>query len=216
MTQINLPNRNITGDNLWSQVEDNDQAIVNTVNGAIDNGNIAAAADINASKLLDGSITAAKLGTDSVTNAKIDTSAVNTAEIANSAVTTAKIANDAVTIDKLDNPVTSGVTFVNGALDGDISLVATKYTDGLVSLSGWFGRSSPTSGTQYATLPSGYRPAQTFTAVCWVKSFAPANLGAGMVEIDGLGAIRVFWTTTVSGIGTPYSFHLDGLSFRAA
>jgi hypothetical protein len=76
VTQINLPNRNITGDNLWSQVEDNDNAIANVVNGSLDNGNIAAGADINASKILDGSITAAKLGGDSVTSAKIANLAV--------------------------------------------------------------------------------------------------------------------------------------------
>lgn len=41
MTQINLPNTNITGANLWSQVEDNDQAIVDVVNGDIGSDNLA-------------------------------------------------------------------------------------------------------------------------------------------------------------------------------
>ena len=91
MTQINLPNRNITGDNLWSQVEDNDDAIVDVVNGAIDNGNIATGADINASKLLDGSITAAKLGTDSVTTAKIGNLQVTGDKIANSTIPASKL-----------------------------------------------------------------------------------------------------------------------------
>ena len=40
MTQIILPNSNITGANLWSQVEGNDQAITNVVNGDIGRDNI--------------------------------------------------------------------------------------------------------------------------------------------------------------------------------
>jgi len=40
MTQIILPNTNITGANLWSQVEDNDQAIADVVNGDIGADNI--------------------------------------------------------------------------------------------------------------------------------------------------------------------------------
>ena len=40
MTQIILPNQNITGANLWSQVEDNDQAIADVVNGDIGSDNI--------------------------------------------------------------------------------------------------------------------------------------------------------------------------------
>ena len=51
MTQITLPNQSVTGANLWSQVEGNDQAIVNVVNGSIKNDNIASDAAISASKL---------------------------------------------------------------------------------------------------------------------------------------------------------------------
>lgn len=51
MTQITLPNQSITGANLWSQVEGNDQAIATVVNGNLDNDNIASNAGINASKL---------------------------------------------------------------------------------------------------------------------------------------------------------------------
>lgn len=40
MTQITLPNQSVTGTNLWSQVEDNDQAIVDVVNGDIGTDNI--------------------------------------------------------------------------------------------------------------------------------------------------------------------------------
>lgn len=40
MTQIILPNQSVTGTNLWSQVEDNDQAIVDVVNGDLGTDNI--------------------------------------------------------------------------------------------------------------------------------------------------------------------------------
>ena len=42
MTQIILPNQNITGANLWSQVEDNDKAIRDVVNGDLGADNIQA------------------------------------------------------------------------------------------------------------------------------------------------------------------------------
>ena len=61
MTQITLPNTNITGANLWSQVEGNDAAIRNVVNGQLDNSNIASAAGITGDKLADNSITQAKM-----------------------------------------------------------------------------------------------------------------------------------------------------------
>ena len=51
MTQITLPNQSVTGANLWSQVEGNDQAIATVVNGNLDNGNVAANAGISASKI---------------------------------------------------------------------------------------------------------------------------------------------------------------------
>lgn len=61
MTDVVLPNQSVTGTNLWSQVEDNDQAIVDVVNGDLTNGNIAAGANISGSKLADGTVTEAKL-----------------------------------------------------------------------------------------------------------------------------------------------------------
>jgi hypothetical protein len=125
VTQVNLPNRNITGDNLWSQVEDNDDAIADVVNGGLDNGNIAAAADINASKLLDGSVSAAKLGTDSVTNVKINASAVDTAEIADDAVTSPKL-NLTITSDSA-NSETSATSSAANVADLSVSLSAGTY-----------------------------------------------------------------------------------------
>ena len=87
MTQINLPNLSVTGANLWSQVEDNDKAIRDVVNGNID-----------ATNLADDAVTAAKLRDDASTDAN---RAVTTNHIRDEAVTTAKIADDAVTSAKV-------------------------------------------------------------------------------------------------------------------
>jgi hypothetical protein len=60
VTQINLPNKSVTGTNFWSQVEDNDQAIADVVNGDLDAGN-----------LTDGAVTTAKIGDSQVTTVKV-------------------------------------------------------------------------------------------------------------------------------------------------
>lgn len=78
MTDIILPNRNITGDNLWSQVEANDDAVLDVVNGDITNGNIAVGADIAGSKLLSSSVKAGKL--DIRTGAQVGNSVSGTAD----------------------------------------------------------------------------------------------------------------------------------------
>jgi hypothetical protein len=88
MTQIILPNQNITGPNLWSQVEDNDVAIRDVVNG-----------DLDATNLADDAVTAAKLRDDASTDS-------------NRAVTTNHIRNGAVTSPKLNLSVTAAT---NGA-----------------------------------------------------------------------------------------------------
>lgn len=51
MTKVTLPRTNQTGANEWSDVESNDNAIIEVVNGNIDNENIKASAGIVASKL---------------------------------------------------------------------------------------------------------------------------------------------------------------------
>ncbi len=212
MTQVNLPNRNITGDNLWSQVEDNDDAIADVVNGGLDNGNIAAAADINASKLLDGSITAAKLGTDSVTNVKINASAVDTAEIADSAVTTAKIEDGAVTNAKLTLTASTGTATNDSGVTGTIT--ARKYADGLVLLEGSVSKStgSWSSTTTVTTLPSGFRPSTA------VQSIRPCSTDSGTgfiyVSIATTGIVTII-------VGSPFTTavtlaNLGGITFQVA
>lgn len=87
MTQINLPNLSVTGANLWSQVEDNDKAIRDVVNGNIDDGNIATGADIDGAKLLAASVDTTQLASGAVTNAKLDlsvTTATNNSNVASS------------------------------------------------------------------------------------------------------------------------------------
>ena len=91
MSQINLPNVNVTGDNLWSQVEANDNAIKTVVNGDLDNGNIAANADINGAKLLDGSVGTAKIANNAVTAAKLPAGGIGPEAIAALAVLSGKI-----------------------------------------------------------------------------------------------------------------------------
>ena len=51
MTQIILPKTNQTGANEWADVEDNDKAIRDVVNGELENDNIASGAGITTSKL---------------------------------------------------------------------------------------------------------------------------------------------------------------------
>lgn len=61
MTQVNLPKKSQTGANEWADVQDNDEAIADVVNGELEDDNIAAGAAIAGSKLADGSVAAAKL-----------------------------------------------------------------------------------------------------------------------------------------------------------
>jgi hypothetical protein len=245
VTQINLPNRNITGDNLWSQVEDNDQAITNVVNGDLDNGNIKAAADINASKLLDGSITADKLGTDSVTAtklkadastdanrpvttnhirdaavtaAKLGTAAVTTAKIDDGAITTAKITNGAVTSEKVG---ASSVDFVSP--ETGVTSVAgnpaasRKFAQGLIVLQGVLQKNSGswTSTSAIGTIPAGYRPSFTQQHATVGSTSTGTNVLV-RVTISTAGVI-----TANIGSGSPFSAShneviLDGITFYSA
>lgn len=119
MTQITLPNTNITGANLWSQVEGNDQAIVTVVNGNITNDNVAAAAAINASKI--GHTVSAK--TDDYTPVTADRGSVITVNKASAATVTINGSLDLAVGDRIDFIQTGAgeVTFsasgttVNGA-----------------------------------------------------------------------------------------------------
>lgn len=76
MTEIDLPNQDITGPNLWSQVETNDQAIVDVVNGNLTDDNISDTAEISGSKLADDSVTAEKLNASVIDSAASPTGVI--------------------------------------------------------------------------------------------------------------------------------------------
>jgi hypothetical protein len=220
VTQITLPNTSVTGANLWSQVEDNDKAIRDVVNGDLDDGNIATGADIDGAKLLAASVDTTQLAADAVTGAKIEDDAVDTehladdavenAQIADDAVGTAQIADGAVTGDKIAASTTGSVTFSNSASDGSPGVVARKYANGQVMLEGSFLRVGASKATIYATLPAGYRPSAT-------RYFA-IKIGdteiLGTAEVDTGGNITLDWSGTPSP--APYTFFLDGITFHAA
>ena len=220
MTQITLPNTSVTGANLWSQVEDNDKAIRDVVNGDLDDGNIATGADIDGAKLLAASVDTTQLAADAVTGAKIEDDAVDTehladdavenAQIADDAVDTAQIADGAVTGDKIAASTTGSVTFSNSAIDGNPGVVARKYANGQVMLEGSFLRVGASKTTTYVTLPAGYRPSAT-------RYFA---IKIGDTEILGTATVNTNGTMTFDWSGTPsptpYVFFLDGITFHAA
>ncbi len=108
MTQATLPNLNQTGVNEWSDVEGNDVALRNVINGQLQNDNLASNAAIAHSKLANatagqllianasGVITATTMSGD----ATLSSSGALT--IANQAVTNAKIADGTIQNTKLN------------------------------------------------------------------------------------------------------------------
>ena len=129
---------------------------IQTVVNALDNTNIASAADINGSKLLDSSIATAKLANDAVTAAKIANdavgsseiaaSAVGTSEIADGAVTNAKIANGAISLPRVKVTRTANQEATNGAT------LTITFPDEAVDTDAFH---STTSNTSRITIPSG-------------------------------------------------------------
>jgi len=134
VTQINLPNKSVTGTNFWSQVEDNDQVIADVVNG-----------DLDASNLADGAVTTAKIGDSQVTTDKIN----------NGAVTKDKIPAPTVGVITYN----SGYSAITGSPDYS-PLTIAKTFDGLVSVFGGVQRTCNFSLTGLVgTFPEGFRPA---------------------------------------------------------
>lgn len=105
--------------------------IVDEVNGLLDNNNIAAAANINGTKLLNASIPTGKLEDDAVTADKLRDDATTDD---NRAVTTNHIRNDAVTADKLrDSAVTDLDRAVTTNHLRDVSVTTAKIADDAVT-----------------------------------------------------------------------------------
>ena len=56
MTQVVLPKLNQTGDNEWADVEDNDKALRDVINGQLDNGNLSGAAGVTGANIANDTI----------------------------------------------------------------------------------------------------------------------------------------------------------------
>jgi len=188
MSQINLPNVNITGDNLWSQVEANDNAIKTVVNGDLDNGNIAANADINGAKLLDGSVTGAKLLNGSVTGAKLANGTIKSGKLGLTSYTDVG-ASVFSTADHVWASVASVVPGTYLAI-GNIDLVAASGSGNLR-----FDNSTGGASFQNATISAnGARSVSaiitvTSTATIRLRGTAAAGFGSqGSMTLFGIGA----------------------------
>lgn len=178
MSQINLPNVNITGDNLWSQVEANDNAIKTVVNGDLDNGNIAANADINGAKLLNGSVTGAKLANGTIKSGKLGLTSYT--DVGASVFSTA---------DHVWASVASVVPGTYLAI-GNIDLVAASGSGNLR-----FDNSTGGASFQNATISAnGARSVSaiitvTSTATIRLRGTAAAGFGSqGSMTLFGIGA----------------------------
>lgn len=134
MGTVTLPNLNQTGTNEWEDVEGNDRALRDEINGSLDNSNLSASAAIAHSKLangtaghllianssgvitgtaISGDITispsgVAAIASGAIVNADIAAGAsIQGSKLANTTVDTAQLATSAVTTIKLqDNAVT--------------------------------------------------------------------------------------------------------------
>lgn len=145
MTLVVLPNTSVTGANLWSQVEDNDKAIRDVVNGDIDASNLADDA-VTTPKIDDAAVTTSKLAGDAVDGTKLADDAVDTEHIADDAVEAAQIADGAVgTAQLADGAVT-------GAKIPDASLSPAKL--GLTVVSDTTNGSGSYTGIAGDTIPS--------------------------------------------------------------
>jgi hypothetical protein len=202
------------------------QTLVNTIN-SLDNANLTGTAGIEGSKLANTSISASKLASNAVEESKIladavtaeklrdsaDTDAnraVTTNHIRNSAVTTEKVADSAITTAKLSTPTTDTAT--NDASVGAGTVTARRYTDGLVILEGGLIKGSGTwaAGDTIATLPAGFRPAQSTSACVWVSSAT----GATRITIDTAGVISVT-SGLLSGVAAA-AIDCNGVVFQGA
>ena len=206
MTQINLPNRNVTGDNLWSQVEDNDDAIIDTVNGDLDDGNIAVGADIDGSKLLAasvgttqleaGSVGTTQLASSAVTTAKIATGSVGTTQLASSAVTTAKINTGAVENSQLASNAVTKPKIAESTLQEKQVLVVTASGNSVISWDTAFASSNYTVALGLQ-MSNGHSPGADVRV--WFDNKTTTG-------------ITLFWDDTNAGSGRVLSVNMIALA----
>lgn len=169
MTQVILPNRNVTGDNLWSQVETNDDAIATVVNGQIQNDNVAAGADISGSKIAQASVPLDRLGAP-VSNAYIADGAVTSAKIGSGAVTSAKIGDGQVIHDKLASGSVTRAKLTSWLAAG--TFAATNDTYGLLTVN------FPTALNSTPVVVGSPMTAGTFDSTFWWAFYSASSTGA--------------------------------------
>lgn len=193
MTQINLPNLSVTGANLWSQVEDNDKAIRDVVNGNLD-----------ATNLADDAVTAAKLRDDASTDAN---RAVTTNHIRDGAVTTAKLAAAAATLSKVD-------LFTGGSWAWNTPIVPADVTEptvlasvpnvppGTYFVAGVAGTTAP-AGIRWWFRTSGGTATITVGPSTSSQPVNSATLGGtgNAAPASAQGIVTVTATTTIQMVG---------------
>ena len=108
-------------------------------------------------------------------------------------------------------PVTAAATYQNSAVAATPALEARKYATGQVVLSGGVANLSGFSNTTtYATLPTGFRPAQKMRAAAGTNQ---NSLDPVTAIIDTDGTIQIIGASVGA---TLTALYLDGVSFHAA
>jgi hypothetical protein len=187
VTQINLPNKSVTGTNFWSQVEDNDQVIADVVNG-----------DLDASNLADGAVTTAKIGDSQVTTEKINNGAVTGTKLA--ASTTG--ATGGITARKYaDGQVVLSGQRAFGSWPGYSSATSVNGIDFL--------------GVNLGTLPAGFIPASPGIVAVGNARFSGTLIFSTVVVVDLAGEI-VARVADPSNTANPLRWYVDGITFHAA
>jgi len=194
MSQITLPNQSVTGANLWSQVEDNDQAIVDVVNG-----------DIDATNLADSAVETAKIDDDAVTTAKIDDGAVTAAKLATEAVLSGKLkvatftASRTTTTWSSDTPsthvireitsVTPGIYLAVGEETANVTHVGPSFaTSGGTATVTDAGSSRNSAGNTATTVTALIQVTATTTVQLILGKAGPTGSVSGSLGLYGIAA----------------------------
>lgn len=135
MATVSLPKTNQTGTNEWADVQDNDDAIIDQVNGNLDSDNLASNA-VTTAKITDANVTTAKLAASAVTTAKIADANVTTAKIADANVTGAKLFGGITAVEYAEvlTEETTASTSATDLTTAGPSVTVTVPTNGLVAV----------------------------------------------------------------------------------
>jgi hypothetical protein len=203
MAHVNLPKTSQSGSNEWADVEDNDQAIVDEINGNLDADNLAANA-VGSSELAASAVTTVKIADSNVTAAKIQDLAVGTAEIADLAVTTGKLADGAATSAKVSltssEDTQSADISATGVLTG-ISITPGAGTYLAIASARFLGGAAADSATLSLRV-NGVNVVNGPEVKVSATSDAPAMVVHGIITPTAGQAVQTHATIT-SGGGTP-------------